>query len=136
MNAKERYLAILDDNKRKDLNRVPTFVQYIRSELVELHQQKFKNLNVPFKTDIPRFKNAYFMGFESDFGGVYPGLRVIRVEMEDEKGEKVVVGWNGQPPAIKLDYYKKGYFFSIENLEKVREIMRKADDFEMPKFKL
>jgi hypothetical protein len=30
MNAKERYLAILDDNKRKKLDRVPTFVQYIR----------------------------------------------------------------------------------------------------------
>ncbi|MBY8991475.1 MAG: hypothetical protein KGD58_12030 [Candidatus Lokiarchaeota archaeon] len=83
MNAKERYLAVLDDDKRKDLDRVPTFVQYIRSEFVELHQQKFENVNVPFKSDIPRFKNAYFMGFESVFGGVYPGLRVSRVEVED-----------------------------------------------------
>ncbi|MBY8986162.1 MAG: hypothetical protein KGD65_13885 [Candidatus Lokiarchaeota archaeon] len=44
MNAKERYLAIFDDNKRKKLDRVPTFVQYIRQEFVELHKQKFENI--------------------------------------------------------------------------------------------
>ncbi len=86
MNAKERYLAVLDDNKRKELDRVPTFVQYIRPEFVELHQQKFVNKMVPFKSDISRFKDAYFMGFESVFANFHPGLRVSRVEVEDEKG--------------------------------------------------
>ncbi|MHA1931983.1 MAG: hypothetical protein ACW96X_05545, partial [Promethearchaeota archaeon] len=113
MNAKERYLAVFDENKRKKLDRVPTFVQYIRPEFVELHRQKFVNLSVPFQSDVSRFKNAYFMGFESVFGAVYPGLRVSRVELEDEKSEKVIVGWNGQPPAIKMDYYQRGLFFSI-----------------------
>jgi hypothetical protein len=128
MNAKERYLAVFDDNKRKKLDRVPTFVQYIRPEFVELHRQMFVNMNLPFQSDVSRFKNAYFMGFESVFGAVYPGLRVSQVELEDEKGEKVIVAWNGQPPAIKMDYYQRGLFFSIENLDKVRETMRKVDD--------
>ncbi len=128
MNAKERYLAVLDDNKRKELDRVPTFVQYIRPEFVELHQQKFVNMRVPFKSDIYRFKYAYFMGFESVFANVHPGLRVSRIEVEDEKGEKVLVAWNGQPPMKKLGYYKRGLFFSIDNLNIVRETMRKVDD--------
>ncbi|MBY8991474.1 MAG: hypothetical protein KGD58_12025 [Candidatus Lokiarchaeota archaeon] len=42
----------------------------------------------------------------------------------------MLVGWNGQPPVIKLDYYKKGYFVNIENLDKVRETMLKVDDSE------
>lgn len=128
MNAKERYLAVLDDNKRKELDRVPTFVQYIRPEFVELHQQKFVNMRVPFKSDISRFKDAYLMGFESVFANFHPGLRVSRVEVEDEKGEKVLVAWNGQPPMKRMGYYKRGLFFSIDNLNKVRETMRKVDD--------
>lgn len=128
MNAKERYLAVLDDNKRKELDRVPTFVQYIRPEFVELHQQKFVNMRMPFKSDISRFKDAYLMGFESVFANFHPGLRVSRVEVEDEKGEKVLVAWNGQPPMKRMGYYKRGLFFSIDNLNKVRETMRKVDD--------
>jgi len=128
MNAKERYLAIFDDNNRKKLDRVPTFVQYIRPEFVELHRQKFVNISVPFQSDVSRFKNAYLMGFESVFGNVHPGLRVSRVELEDEKGEKVIVAWNGQPPAKKMGYYKRGLFFSLENLYKVQETMRRVDD--------
>lgn len=128
MNAKERYLAVLDDNKREMLDRVPTFVQYIRSEFVGLHQQKFENIRVPFKSDISRFKDAYFMGFESVFANLHPGLRISRVEVEDEKGKKVLVAWNGQPPMKRLGYYKRGLFFSIKNLNKVRETMRKVDD--------
>jgi hypothetical protein len=128
MNARERYLAILDENKRKKLDRVPTFVQYIRPEFVELNPQNFVNMSVPFQSDFSRFKVAYFMGFESVFGHVLPGLRVSQVELEDEKGEKVIVAWNGQPPMKKLGYYKRGLFHSLENLNKVRETMRKVDD--------
>ena len=128
MNAKERYLSVFDDEKRKSLDRVPTFVQYIRSEFTELHRKKFENMRLPFHSDVSRFTEAYFMGFESVFGNVHPGLRVSQVEVEDEKGNNVLVAWNGQPPAKKLGYYKRGLFFSIENLDKVRETMRKVDD--------
>ncbi len=68
------------------------------------------------------------MGFESVFGNVYPGLRVSQVEVKDQNGENVLVAWNGQPHAKKLGYYKRGLFFSIENLDKVRETMRKVDN--------
>jgi len=44
MNAKERYLAVLDENKRKELDRVPNFVQYIRSEFIELNKKKLENM--------------------------------------------------------------------------------------------
>ncbi|MFW9880914.1 MAG: hypothetical protein ACFFG0_48250 [Candidatus Thorarchaeota archaeon] len=128
MKAKERYLSDLDDEKRKRSDRVFTFVQYIRPEITELHRKRFENMKLPFHSEWSRFTEAYFMGFESVFGGVHPGLRVSQVELEDEKGEKVLVGWNGQPPAKKLGYYKGGLFFSIENLDKVRETMRKVDD--------
>jgi hypothetical protein len=128
MNARERYLAVLDDDKRKMLDHVPTFVQYIRPEFTALNREKFENMIVPFESNWSRFTEAYFMGFESVFGDVHPGLRVSRVEVEDKNGEKVLVAWNGQPPAKKLGYYKKGLFFSIENLNKVRETLRKVDD--------
>ncbi|KKM81494.1 hypothetical protein LCGC14_1329220 [marine sediment metagenome] len=128
MNAKERYLAIFDDNQRKKLDRVPTFVQYIRPEFTELHRKKFENMKLPFHSGVSRFTEAYFMGFESVFGNVHPGLRVSQVEVEDENGENVIVAWNGQPPAKRLGYYKRGLFFTLENLNIVRETMRKVDD--------
>lgn len=128
MNAKERYLAVLNDYERKNLDHVPRFVQYIRPEFSALHRDKFKNINLPFKSPWPRFTEAYFIGFESVFGDVHPGLRVSQVEVEDKNGEKTLVAWNGQPPTKELGYYKKGLFFSIENLTMVRETLRKVDD--------
>ncbi len=128
MNAKERYIAVFDENKRKKLDHVPTFVQYIRPEFVELHKQKFVNMRVPFPSDFSRFKDAYIMGFESVFGHIHPGLRVSQIELKDEKGEKVIVAWNGQPPAKKMGYYQRGLFTSMENLNKVKETMRRVDD--------
>ena len=74
MNAKERYLSVFDDEKRKSLDRVPTFVQYIRSEFTELHRKKFENMRLPFHSDVSRFTEAYFMGFESVFGNVHPSF--------------------------------------------------------------
>jgi hypothetical protein len=130
MNAKERFLAVFDNAKRYKLDRVPTFVQYIRQEFVKLHRPRFASVEVPFPATISRFKNAYIMGFESFFGHVLPGLRVSQVELEDEKGEKVLVAWNGQPPIQKLGYYERGLFHSLENLYKVKETMRKVDDSE------
>ncbi|MHA2473433.1 MAG: uroporphyrinogen decarboxylase family protein [Promethearchaeota archaeon] len=130
MNSKERFLAVFDSYKRKKLDRVPTFVQYIREEFVKLHRPQFRNVEVPFPSTISRFKDAYIMGFESVFGHVLPGLRVSQVELEDENGEKVLVAWNGQPPIKKLGYYERGLFFSLENLNNVKETMRKVDDSE------
>ncbi len=130
MNAKERFLAVFDDTGRKKLDRVPTFVQYIREEFVQLHRPQFKNVKLPFPPTISRFKDAYIMGFESVFGHVLPGLRVSQIELEDENGETVLVAWNGQPPMRKLGYYERGLFFSLENLYKVKETFRKADDSE------
>ncbi|GAG23862.1 unnamed protein product, partial [marine sediment metagenome] len=128
MDSKQRYLAVFDSEKRKKLDRVPTFVQYLRPEFVELHRQNFENMKLPFQSDVNRFNEAYFMGFESIFANVHPGLRISRVEVEDEKGEKVVVAWNGQPLAKSMGFYKRGLFFSLENLDKIRETMRIVDD--------
>jgi hypothetical protein len=128
MNAKERYLSVLDDKTRINLDRIPTFVQYIRPEFTELHRKKFENIKLPFDSNWSRFTEAYYMGFESAFGHVYPGLRVSQVKLQDENGEDVYVAWNGQPPTLKMGYYQRGLFFSIENLDRVRETMRKVDD--------
>lgn len=127
MNAKERYLAVLDDNQRKKLDHVPTFVQYIRPEFVEIHRDKFDNMKLPFHSKWSRFTDAYGMGFESVFGDVHPGFRVRTVKLRDENDEKVYVEWNGQPPSLG-GYYEKGLFFSFENFEKVRETLREVDD--------
>ncbi len=127
MNAKERYLAVLDDNERNKLDRVPTFVQYIRPEFVELHKHKFENIRVPFKSKWSRFTDAYAMGFESVFAIVPQGFKVRAVKVKDEKGENVYVAWNGQPPKLG-GYYERGLFFSFENFDKVRESLRKVDE--------
>ncbi len=75
MNAKERYLAVFDDDHRKKLDHIPTFVQYLRPEFIRLHKEKFLVKNLPFHTTIPGFMEANFIGFESIFGDVHPGLR-------------------------------------------------------------
>lgn len=131
MNAKERYLAIFDENQRKKLDRVPTFVQYLRPKFVELHRHKFENKSVPFNEWFFRFRSAYLMGFESVFADVHPGLRISQeVEVENEQGEKVLISWNGQKPETSMGFYEGGYFSSLENLYKVKETLRIVDDSE------
>jgi hypothetical protein len=105
------------------LDRVPTFVQYIRPEFTELHRKKFENMRLPFDSKWSRFMEAYCMGFESVFGDVHPGFRVSAVRVKDENGKKVYVGWDGQPPRLG-GYYERGLFFSFENFEKIRETLR------------
>jgi hypothetical protein len=130
MNAKERYLAVFDENQRKKLDHVPTFVQYLRPEFVELHRHKFVDEKVPFQSNVSRFNEAYIMGFESVFANVHPGFRVSQVEVENEQGEKVIISWNGQKPATSMGFYEGGYFSSLENLYKVKETLRIVDDSE------
>ncbi|MHA1193588.1 MAG: uroporphyrinogen decarboxylase family protein [Promethearchaeota archaeon] len=128
MNARERYLAVFDDDKRKNLDHVPRFVQYLRPEFIRLHKENFLVNKLPFQSSIPGFMEANFVGFESIFGDVPPGLRVSRVKVEDENGKKVAVSWNGQPISKQFGYYKRGLFFSKENFNKVRETLRVVDD--------
>ena len=63
MNAKERYLAVFDDDNRKKLDHIPTFVQYLRPEFIQLYKEKFLVKNLPFHTNIPGFMEANFVGF-------------------------------------------------------------------------
>ncbi len=37
MNAKERYLSVFDDDNEKKLDHVPTFIQYIRTDIDTHH---------------------------------------------------------------------------------------------------
>jgi len=135
MKAYERYLAVYDDTKRKKLDRVPNFVQYIRQDFIKEHRALLRtNFNGKFtipKKSPPilwtsRYRVPIQVGFESIFAGCIPSAWVRPIRIETDKGKKILIGASGQGTGIG-GYYKKGYIQTLEILEKLRSNMKIKD---------
>lgn len=132
MNAFERYLAVFDDSARKKLDRVGTFVQYIKPEFIKKNnkifhsnfegKQKTPHNNILFSYS--RFKRAYNIGFDAIFAALSPVIWVKKVKVEDIEGNKVVIGETGQTHIKGSTYYHKGHIHSIEILDSLRSNIR------------
>ncbi len=126
MNAKERYLAVFDDNMRGKLDRVPTHVQYIKDEFVEKHEGA---LLKTFQGEL--LNNSYFdipriLGFDAIFAPFPTSYQFKPVRIEDDDGNKVRIGINGQAKR-RTTYYEGGYIHSIDILEKITANFKKID---------
>lgn len=133
MDACERYLAIYDDKRRWKLDFVPTFVQYVREEFIHLHKDEltknFKgHLNNNLYFDIP-----YILGFEAIFAPFPLSAQVRPIKINDDKGNKVRIGEDGQPTKRKTSYYEGGYIRSIEILDELRASFKQKDKSEQIK---
>jgi len=117
MNARERYLAVFDDTKRKSLDKIPTHVQYItegfisnyKHEIMKDYQGKLFN-NLYF--DIP-----HVLGFESIFAQFPLSYKFRAIKVQDKEGNIIKIKEDGQSVKRKSDYYEGGFIDSIEILE-------------------
>jgi hypothetical protein len=127
MNARERYLAVYDEAKRKTLDRVPTFVQGVKNEFsVQNEDEMFESFDGELFYNT-QFDAPYVLGFDSVFAGLPGSFTCDTVEVIDEQGQKQKVGHSGQISRGESTFYNKGMFFSLENLEKVWASVKKID---------
>jgi len=127
MNARDRYLAVYDDNARKKLDRVPTFVQYIRDEFITQHKEELFPKNKE-----PLLTNQYFeaprvLGFDAVFAGFPPSVSFKAIRIEDDKGNKIRINESGQATRKKSEYYAGGYIHSLEILDNLRANFTRVD---------
>ncbi|TFG19261.1 MAG: hypothetical protein EU530_06680 [Promethearchaeota archaeon] len=132
MKAYERYLAVYDENQRSKLDRVPNFVQYIRSGFIQEHRAKLRT-EFPGKFTIPnlhsiiartsRYRVPLLLGFESIFAGAIPSAWVSPIRIKTETGKKMLIGASGQGTDI-IGYYKEGHIQSIEILDRLKNNMK------------
>ncbi len=130
MNAKERYLAVFDDDKRKKLERVPTFVQYIREEFIALHQ---RTLLEKYKGIV--FNNAYFdvpmiLGFDSIFSPFPSSVKFRALKIIPPGSEEIKIGLDGEPVKKKNTYYQGGYVWNLDVLDEMESNLKIIDNSE------
>lgn len=126
MNAQELYLAVYDDDARKKLERVPTHVQYITDEFIELNKQTILS---NYKG--PLYNNLYFdipniLGFDAIFSPFPPSFKLRKIKIKDDNGKTIRIGIDGQAKR-KSSYYETGYLKSIEILDALKANITRID---------
>ncbi len=128
MNARERYLAVFDDKARKNLDKIPTHVQYIREEFIS----KYKN-EITKNYDGKIFNNEYFdiplaLGFESIFAPFPPSFKIKSLRLRDENGKLVIIKETGQAMKQKSTYYEGGFIHSNVILNELWTNLKEVDN--------
>jgi hypothetical protein len=119
MNARERYLSIYDDDARKHLDRVPTFVQYLRQEFIAKNRKNFKDANCGIGLRNDYFKFPFLLGFDSVFAPFPLSIKIKSAKIKTDLGEVVRIGEDGQKINRKTEYYEGGYIHSLDILNKL-----------------
>ncbi|MHA1111457.1 MAG: hypothetical protein ACTSRE_10180 [Promethearchaeota archaeon] len=131
MKAFERYLAVYDDYQRRNLDRVPNFVQYIRQGFIKEHRGQLRTAftgkyTIPKSTSIiarsSRYRVPMMLGFESIFAGAIPSAWVTPIKIKTESGKRIFISASGQASSIG-GYYKEGYIQSLEILNRLQNNM-------------
>jgi hypothetical protein len=124
MKASERYLAVFDDQKRKNLDRVPIHVQYIREEFIAKHENELlKNYSGII------YRNQYYdipliLGFDSVFAP-FPHSYKIRSVIIGKKDKRTFkIGEDGQLITHKTTYYEGGFIKNEEILDELESNLK------------
>ncbi|MFX1287888.1 MAG: uroporphyrinogen decarboxylase family protein [Promethearchaeota archaeon] len=119
MNCSERYLAVYDDKERKKLDRVPTHVQYIREEFIDMNKE------IIFEDYCGEIlKSLYFdiphiLGFDSIFAPFPSSYKFKTIKTKNKEGGSIRIREDGQSIRSNTSYYEGGY---IKNLNTFNEI--------------
>lgn len=128
MNARERYLAVFDEEARKKLDKVPTHVQYIREEFISKYKVEIiKNYSGKLFNHL-YFDIPYMLGFESIFARFPPSYKIRSVKVCVEEGKKIRIKENGQPIKQKSTYYEGGFIHFIEVLDDLWTNLKLVDN--------
>jgi hypothetical protein len=132
MKAFERYLAVYDDTARNKMDRVGTFVQYLKPDFIKKNKASFKSdfngkMVMPKRQILfsySRFSMAYKIGLDSIYAALSPNIWVKKIKVEDMEGNKVIIGESGQTHVKGSTYYHKGHIHSMEILDQLRSNMK------------
>lgn len=124
MNARERYLAVYSDENRKKLDRVPTFVQYIKSDFYKKHKKALLTEYRGNRIWFSRFMAPLSLGFDAVFADIPPSIIALPVKVKTEEGRIAWIGMDGQIRNLRSTFYNKGIFYKEEVFERVREHLR------------
>jgi len=124
MNARERYLAVYSDENRKKLDRVPTFVQYVKSDFYLQHKKTLLAEYRGYRAWFPRFMAPLSLGFDAVFADIPPSIIALPVKIKTDEGRIAWIGMDGQIKNPHSTFYNKGAFHIEEVFDRVRERLR------------
>ena len=127
MNPAERYLAVYDENARKNLDRVPTHVQDVKSVFFTMNEEGMMNNYEGELTYSVKFDAPIVLGFDAVFAGVPSSCTTEFVEITLDNGEVSTIGQGGQVSRKGSSYYGGGALTTLENFEKLSATLKKVD---------
>jgi hypothetical protein len=131
MNCCERYLAVYDENKRKKLDRVPTHVQYIRQEFIDMNKKSILKdysglLLNDLYFDIPRI-----LGFDSIFAPFPSSFKFKNIKIETEEGNIIKIREDGQAIRPNTTYYEGGHIKDLVILNEIKASLKNIENHEL-----
>jgi uroporphyrinogen-III decarboxylase len=127
MNPMDRFLAVYDDEKRKNLDRVPSFVQDVKPDFFAINEEAMMDDYEGELTYSTKYDAPIVLGFDSVFSGIPGSCKTDNVEVTLDNGEKTTVGMGGQVSREGSSYYGGGALTSLENLEALSSTLKKVD---------
>ena len=124
MNARERYLAVYSDENRKELDHVPSFVQYVTTDFINQHEDALFELWEGELYYNLRLDPPMVLGIDAVFNDMPGVVSCNAVELEDKDGTMYSVGLNAQVGREGSTYYNRGLLNSMENLDRLRSAMK------------
>ncbi|MFX0058252.1 MAG: uroporphyrinogen decarboxylase family protein [Candidatus Hodarchaeota archaeon] len=133
MNAYERYLAVFNENYRRNLDYVPTHVQYIKEEFIEQHRDKIFQNHLGYRFNHLYFDIPFILGFDSVFAPFPSSFKVKSIKVNDKNGKKIRIREDGQAIKRKSTYYEGGFIDDLETLNELWANLKRFDNTEQIK---
>jgi hypothetical protein len=119
MNPKERFLAVYSDINRQKLDRVPTFVQFLKPEFISQHGDALlEDYNGELLYNF-LFDPAIVLGFDAVFANVPSSVTCTPIVYTTTEGEKVQIGMSGQFSKGISSFYQGGVLHSLDILNEL-----------------
>jgi len=131
MNSYERYIAVYDDYERKKLDRVPTHVQYIREEFINMNREIIlKGYTGPLFNDL-YFDIPRILGFDSIFASFPKSVKFKSIKVDSGEGKSVRIRESGEATRPKTGYYEGGYIKNLEILNELKDSLKIVDNYKL-----
>ncbi|TFF97023.1 MAG: hypothetical protein EU547_05485 [Promethearchaeota archaeon] len=126
MYAKDRILAVYDEDERENLDKVPSHVQYVDPAFISRYQEFFEG---KYNTDVfnQYFGAPYVLGFDAVFAPFPSSFEFRNVKITDDQGNSVKIALDGQAVKRKTGYYEGGYVNSTDILNEMQKNLKEVD---------
>jgi len=121
-------MAVLDDEGRRCLDRVPLFVQTVNADFIQQNEESlFSDESLDY-TNYPTVDAAMVLGFDGIFGDIPSCYTYEPTEIIDAQGKKHIVNTEGREYYPDTRYYKNGLLTSQEILDTIWATLKPIKD--------